>query len=101
MQIKLTLSKSKKFIRYSILIGIEPTLMKNQLHFIKQKSKSDPLICTQKLKNYKNKNKVYGIIGCGYYAFSIGAYFINKFKPRSILEFMIRTVQMQLILQNG
>ena len=53
--------------------------------FYKTKSKSDPLICTQKLKNYKNKNKVYGIIGCGYYAFSIGAYFINKFKPRSIL----------------
>ena len=53
--------------------------------YYKTKDISKSLIDTQKLINSNDTKKKYGIIGCGYYAFSIGAYFINKFKPRSIL----------------
>ena len=81
---RINLIKIKKFIRYSVFIGIEPTLMK-AIAYYKTKDISKSLIDTQKLINSNDTKKKYGIIGCGYYAFSIGAYFINKFKPRSIL----------------
>ena len=74
-------------VLFDFVKNIEKTtgLTINQWTNLGRKERWDPIIKNKEFRKYKNKNNVYGIIGCGYYAFSIAAYFIDKFKPRSIL----------------
>ena len=75
--------KIKKVLRYIKLFGFQRTLVKI-ISSLKISETGESINQSKTLSKKFNKSKNVGIIGCGNYAFSTAAYFINKFKKNSI-----------------
>lgn len=71
---KVLLLKIKKVLRYVRLYGISRTLIKVKSQYHAQKKYQ----CLPKIKMQQNSQKYIGIIGCGNFAFSNIAYYLQK-----------------------